>query len=72
MTGPSRPRARLWPLVVFLSSLLLLTGLETVAHGQLTPGGGFQGGVVLASGLFVVYLGTNYARVERVPAERAA
>ena len=55
----------MWLLAVFLSSLLVLTGLETVTHGQLTPGGGFQGGVVLASGLYVVYLGTNYATVER-------
>jgi multicomponent Na+:H+ antiporter subunit B len=54
-----------WLLAVFLSSLLLLTGIETVTHGQLTPGGGFQGGVVLASGLYVVYLGTNYTTVER-------
>src|SRR3984957_5872929 len=54
-----------WVLAVFLSSLLLLTGFETVTHGQLTPGGGFQGGVILASGLYVIYLGTNYATVER-------
>jgi multicomponent Na+:H+ antiporter subunit B len=43
----------------------VLTGLETVTHGTLTPGGGFQGGVVLASALYVIYLGTNYATVER-------
>ena len=59
------PSPAVWLLAVFLSSLLLLTGLETVTHGQLTPGGGFQGGVILASGLYVVYLGTNYATVER-------
>ena len=59
------PSPAVWLLAVFLSSLLLLTGLETVTHGQLTPGGGFQGGVILASGLYVIYLGTNYATVER-------
>jgi multicomponent Na+:H+ antiporter subunit B len=59
------PSPAVWLLAVFLSSLLLLIGIETVTHGQLTPGGGFQGGVVLASGLFVVYLGTNYETVER-------
>src|SRR5580693_2029327 len=59
------PSPAVWLLAVFLSSLLLLTGLETVTHGQLTPGGGFQGGVVLASGLYVAYLGTNYVTVER-------
>jgi len=54
-----------WLLAVLLSSLLVLTGLETITHGQLTPGGGFQGGVVVASGIYVIYLGTNYVTVER-------
>lgn len=48
-----------------LSPLLVLLGLETVTHGQISPGGGFQGGVVLASALFVVYLVTDSASVER-------
>jgi multicomponent Na+:H+ antiporter subunit B len=58
------PSPAVWLLAVFLGSLLL-TGIETVTHGQLTPGGGFQGGVILASALYVVYLGTNYTTVER-------
>jgi multicomponent Na+:H+ antiporter subunit B len=59
------PSPAVWLLAVLLSSLLVLTGLETVTHGTLTPGGGFQGGVILASALYVVYLGTNYRTVER-------
>jgi multicomponent Na+:H+ antiporter subunit B len=59
------PSPAVWLLAVFLGSLLVLTGIETVTHGQLTPGGGFQGGVVLASAVYVVYLGTNYVTVER-------
>lgn len=59
------PSPAVWMLTVLLSSLLVLTGLETVTHGVLTPGGGFQAGVILASALYVVYLGTNYATVER-------
>jgi multicomponent Na+:H+ antiporter subunit B len=59
------PSPAVWLLAVFLSSLLLLAGIETVTHGQLTPGGGFQGGVILASAFYVVYLGTNYRTVER-------
>jgi multicomponent Na+:H+ antiporter subunit B len=59
------PSPAVWLLAVFFSSLLVLTGIETVTHGQLTPGGGFQGGVILASALYVVYLGTNYLTVER-------
>ena len=44
----------MWLLAVFLGSLLLLTGLETITHGVLTPGGGFQAGVILASAIYVV------------------
>jgi multicomponent Na+:H+ antiporter subunit B len=54
------PSPAVWLLAVFLSSLLVLTGLETVTHGTLTPGGGFQGGVILASALYVVYLGAHF------------
>jgi multicomponent Na+:H+ antiporter subunit B len=32
-----------------------LVGLYVVAHGQLTPGGGFQGGAILGSALIAVY-----------------
>jgi multicomponent Na+:H+ antiporter subunit B len=44
----------------------LLTGLYIVAHGQLSPGGGFQGGVVAATALHLLYLGADYAALERV------
>jgi multicomponent Na+:H+ antiporter subunit B len=59
------PSPAVWLLTVFLCSLLVLTGIETVTHGQLTPGGGFQGGVILASAVYIAYLGTNYVTVER-------
>jgi len=60
------PSPAVWLLAVLLSSLLALIGLETITHGVLTPGGGFQAGVILASALLrSVYLGTNYATIER-------
>jgi multicomponent Na+:H+ antiporter subunit B len=43
----------------FVAALLVL-GLYVVAHGYLTPGGGFQGGVVLASAFALVYLAGEY------------
>jgi multicomponent Na+:H+ antiporter subunit B len=36
--------------------LTVIFGLYMVTHGQVTPGGGFQGGVVLATAPLVVYL----------------
>jgi multicomponent Na+:H+ antiporter subunit B len=44
----------------------LLTGLYVVAHGQLSPGGGFQGGVVAATSLHLLYLGADYRALERI------
>ena len=35
------------PLVLFI----LVYGLYIIMHGHLTPGGGFQGGAVFASGV---------------------
>jgi multicomponent Na+:H+ antiporter subunit B len=41
--------------IAFVPALLAI-GLYVVAHGLITPGGGFQGGVVLASGAFLAFL----------------
>jgi multicomponent Na+:H+ antiporter subunit B len=38
----------------------VVLGLYVVLHGYLTPGGGFQGGVVLAGALLLVYLAGDY------------
>jgi multicomponent Na+:H+ antiporter subunit B len=39
---------------------LFVLGLYVVAHGPLTPGGGFQGGVVLASAFALFFLAGDY------------
>jgi len=41
---------------VVVVGVTLLIGLYIVAHGNLTPGGGFQGGVILGSAVLLVYL----------------
>jgi multicomponent Na+:H+ antiporter subunit B len=40
--------------------LLTLFGIYIVTHGHLTPGGGFQGGVILATAPLAVYLAGNF------------
>lgn len=40
--------------------VLLVFGLYVVMHAQLTPGGGFQGGVIIASSTLLLYLGESY------------
>ena len=39
-----------------LFPLLLVVGLFIIVHGHLTPGGGFQGGVILAAAFFLPLL----------------
>jgi multicomponent Na+:H+ antiporter subunit B len=44
----------------------LLLGADVVIHGHLTPGGGFQGGVVLATGLHLQYVCGDYRALQRL------
>jgi multicomponent Na+:H+ antiporter subunit B len=50
-----------------LFPLLLAVGFYIILHGHLTPGGGFQGGVVLAAAFVLPVL----ARPEQVPSHTA-
>lgn len=49
-----------------LLPLTLVLGVDIVAHGGITPGGGFQGGVVLATGLHLTYVSGSYSALERI------
>jgi multicomponent Na+:H+ antiporter subunit B len=46
--------------------VLVSLGVYVVLHGALTPGGGFQGGVVLASGPVVLLLAGRYLAIKRL------
>lgn len=45
---------------------LVVYGLYVVLHGQLTPGGGFQGGVILATAPLLVYLAGDLKTFKRI------
>ena len=49
-----------------LLPLTILVGFDVVAHGHLTPGGGFQGGVVLATAVHLLYVAGRFRALERV------
>ncbi|MBY8882748.1 MnhB domain-containing protein [Actinacidiphila acidipaludis] len=49
-----------------LLPVTLLVGVYVIGHGQLSPGGGFQGGVVLATGLHLAYVAADYRVLRRV------
>jgi multicomponent Na+:H+ antiporter subunit B len=45
---------------------VLVLGVYILVHGHLTPGGGFQGGIVLAAALLLVYAAGQIVALERV------
>lgn len=49
---------------------VIVVGIYVIAHGHLSPGGGFQGGVVLATGLHLLYLAGDYPALQRLRPER--
>lgn len=63
-TGRTLPATRLGGYV--LLPVTLLVGADVVVHGHLTPGGGFQGGVVLATGLHLIYVTGSYPALRRI------
>ena len=47
-----------------LAPFILLFGCYLIAYGHLSPGGGFQGGVVLASGIILLVLCKGVAPIQ--------
>jgi multicomponent Na+:H+ antiporter subunit B len=61
--GPS-DAMRLWILAMIAPKIAF--GVYIVIHGQLTPGGGFQGGVILATVALIIFLGHGFETFNRV------
>lgn len=53
-------------LTLLLVGPLVVLALYVDSHGALTPGGGFQGGVVGAAALLLVFLGGGYLTMRRL------
>jgi multicomponent Na+:H+ antiporter subunit B len=51
---------------LLLIAPIILFGIYIVTHGQISPGGGFQGGVILASAPLLLYLCAEYRAFRRV------
>ncbi len=49
--------------------LACVFGCYVVLHGHLSPGGGFQGGVLIASAILLVFLGYGSAQVRKTFSE---
>jgi len=58
---PLRPRSDAVSGVTrLLAPVTALFGVNVALHGMTTPGGGFQGGVIIASAMVMVFLGEGY------------
>jgi len=49
---------------------ILIFGLYVIAHGHLTPGGGFQGGAVIVSGVVMLLVAFNSKELKKSLRER--
>ena len=46
-----------------LFPFMILFGLYIIVHGHLTPGGGFPGGVIIATGYFIIVMTSDAVRL---------
>ena len=54
-----------------LLPFFLLFGLYVILFGTVSPGGGFQGGVLVSSAALLLYLGYNYKTVTKTAGMKA-
>lgn len=57
-------------MAMLLVAPTFLFGIYIVTHGQVSPGGGFQGGVILATALLLLYLCAEYNQFRRAVPQR--
>jgi multicomponent Na+:H+ antiporter subunit B len=62
--------AALRALSLILIPCLIALGVYIVVHGQITPGGGFQGGLILAAGPLAIFLAGRYIRMRALAPEK--
>lgn len=59
-------------LALFLLPVVVVFGFNLALHAQITPGGGFQGGAVLATALLQVYLVSRFSVYKKIFPEKLA
>jgi multicomponent Na+:H+ antiporter subunit B len=58
---PIRPRSEAVMLICrIFGALTLMFGIYVALHAMTTPGGGFQGGVIIASATLMIFMGESY------------
>jgi multicomponent Na+:H+ antiporter subunit B len=67
--GEHRPLDAVRLIGYVLVPVTVLVGLYVVAHGNVSPGGGFQGGIVLGTAVHLVYLAGSRSAIDRARPE---
>jgi multicomponent Na+:H+ antiporter subunit B len=68
IVSPASDAVRVTALLLIAPTVLF--GVYVVTHGQVTPGGGFQGGVILSTAPVLLYLCADYTRFRRAVPQR--
>jgi multicomponent Na+:H+ antiporter subunit B len=63
---PTAESLTLRSIATALAAPVLVLGIYVVAHGHLTPGGGFQGGVILMTAFLLVYLAGTHLHLRGI------
>ena len=50
---------------LFFLPITVIIGLDVITHGHLTPGGGFQGGVILGTAVHLLYVAGTYRVLQK-------
>lgn len=53
-----------------LMAFVLVFGLYVIMHGHVTPGGGFQGGAIIASGVVILIVAFGSGQIKKFLRER--
>ncbi len=72
MTGPFDSLVLRFIVRVFMAPFIFLFGLYVLAHGENSPGGGFQAGAIMAAGVLLLRLAWEPSRAQRCVSTRAA
>lgn len=68
IVSPASDAVRVISLLLIAPTVLF--GVYVVTHGQVTPGGGFQGGVILSTAPLLLYLCADYTQFRRAVPRR--
>lgn len=72
MNGPFESNLLQFLVRIFLVPVMLLFGVYVIVHGELSPGGGFQGGAIIATAIILARLSLDREQSQALLSTRSA